>query len=731
MASRAILRRKSFISDYVHASTCSIQTFQYIGHAAAQTLDSNSYNQPESSLDFNNIKVVARAELVGFSGAGLFSTRRFCSMSTAVLGVGNVRSEFVYPMRLMTVSIRNASTAATAKQPDFSDDEEDGEIVSKRRKEALPEECDQAVEGLSTAKAKVKAKRLHDSQKVAESVLRRTWAMLLGVGPALRAVASMSRADWTKKLGHWKHEIVSTLKHYWLGFKLLWVDVRISSRLLLKLAGGRSLSRRERQQLTRTTADIFRLVPFAVFIIVPFMEFLLPVFLKLFPNMLPSTFQDKMKEEEALKRRLNARIEYAKFLQDTVKEMAKEVQHSRSGEIKKTAEDLDEFLTKVRRGAGVSNEEILGFAKLFNDELTLDNISRSRLVSMCKYMGISPFGTDAYLRYMLRKRLQRIKNDDKLIQAEGVESLSEAELREDCRERGMLGLLSVEEMRQQVFESILLCIYSSSSLSGVKGWVVVGKISEFDVICVQNQGVLFILREVLNLSYPVNLIYPGKELQLEEEEKEEEELAWMKESSKEDVPLKEMTALTASEAQELARARTMEKQEHLCKLSRALAVLASASSVSREREEFLGLVNKEIELYNSMVEKEGTDGEKEAFRAYVAAREESDRASEVDERDEVSSALIERVDAMLQNLEKEIDDVDAKIGDHWRILDRDSDGKVTPEEVASAAMYLKDTLGEEGIQELISNLCKDGDGKILVEDIVKLGSRLEDSNTAE
>lgn len=46
--------------------------------------------------------------------------------------------------------------------------------------------------------------------------------------------------------------------------------------------------------------------------------------------------------------------------------------------------------------------------------------------------------------------LYRIKNDDMLIKAEGVESLSEAELREDCRERGMLGLLSVEEMRQQV-----------------------------------------------------------------------------------------------------------------------------------------------------------------------------------------------------------------------------------------------------------------------------------------
>lgn len=109
------------------------------------------------------------------------------------------------------------------------------------------------------------------------------------------------REDWAKKLVHWKEEFVSTLQHYWLGFKLLWADVRISSRLLQKLAGGKNLSRRERQQLTRTTADIFRLVPFAVFIIVPFMEFLLPVFLKLFPNMLPSTFQDKMKEQVTLK----------------------------------------------------------------------------------------------------------------------------------------------------------------------------------------------------------------------------------------------------------------------------------------------------------------------------------------------------------------------------------------------------------------------------------------------
>uniref|UniRef100_A0A2N9GC00 EF-hand domain-containing protein n=1 Tax=Fagus sylvatica TaxID=28930 RepID=A0A2N9GC00_FAGSY len=124
--------------------------------------------------------------------------------------------------------------------------------------------------------------------------------------------------------------------------------------------------------------------------------------------------------------------------------------------------------------------------------------------------------------------------------------------------------------------------------------------------------------------------------------------------------------------------------------------LLMSALVSRKHEEFLRLVKKEINLYNSVVENEGTDGEEEAKKAYKAASEDSDHAAETAVDHKVSSALIDRVDAMLHKLEKEIDDVDAKIGDRWRLLDRDYDGKVTPEEVASAAAYLKDTLDKEG-----------------------------------
>ncbi|KAL6565302.1 hypothetical protein OROGR_002253 [Orobanche gracilis] len=762
MSSRAILQKKKYLLDFVKRPSYLVQGLlcpqqgklleipgSLLWDRTVSTSSPDAHSSEKEDLQSSTKHVLNYASTKNYIGYKF-------------LGLPAVRCEVGRHEEFSPLAFRWAADYARYLSTSAAGGYKNEEPVTKQNKEPSPEECDQAVEGLSSVKAKAKAKQLQDSQRGANFVLKRIWAMLLGIGPALIAVGSMSREDWKKKLRYWKDEFKSTLQHYWLGTKLLWVDVRISSRLLLKLASGKTLSRRERQQLTRTTADIFRLVPFAVFIIVPFMEFLLPVFLKLFPNMLPSTFQDKMKEQEALKKRLNARIGYAKFLQDTVKEMAKEVQNSRSGEIKRTAKDLDDFMNKVRRGARVSNDEILAFAKLFNDELTLDNISRPRLMTMCKYMGISTYGTDAYLRYMLRKKLQKIKEDDKMIQTEGIDSLSEEELRQACRDRGLLGLLSVDEMRKQLQDWLDLSLnHSVPSSLLILAFSVSGKVKPEEAVqatlsslpdeVVGTVGVTALPSEdsVSERRRKLEFLEMQEELIKEEEEKEEEQ-ARLKESVpvQKDVALEEMVTATAKEAEEREKAKSLDKQEQLCELSCALAVLASASSVSREREEFLRLVNKELQnewemvveklivnsvknryigLYNDMVEKEAEGGEAVARKAYRAAREESEHDAENNAGDKVSAALINRVDAMLQKLEKEIDDVDAKIGDRWRLLDRDYDGKVTPEEVASAAMYLKDTLDKEGIQELIGKLSKDREGKILVEDIIKLADQAEDA----
>lgn len=82
--------------------------------------------------------------------------------------------------------------------------------------------------------------------------------------------------------------------------------------------------------------------------LVPFLEFLLPFALKLFPNMLPSTFEDKLKKEEELKKVVVAKMEVARFLQDTVAVMARDLRQKRTGSVQASAEELYQFMKNVK-----------------------------------------------------------------------------------------------------------------------------------------------------------------------------------------------------------------------------------------------------------------------------------------------------------------------------------------------------------------------------------------------
>ena len=59
----------------------------------------------------------------------------------------------------------------------------------------------------------------------------------------------------------------------------------------------------------------------------------------------------------------------------------------------------------------------------------------------------------------------------------------------------------------------------------------------------------------------------------------------------------------------------------------------------------------QIEMYNHMVEKEGTEDEEEAMKAYRAARNDSDQAVEMAVANKASSALIDRVSSLQKGLE--------------------------------------------------------------------------------
>lgn len=234
-----------------------------------------------------------------------------------------------------------------------------------------------------------------------------------------------SKTLW-QKIKHEAH-------HYWDGTKLLAVEVKISTRLALKMAAGYELSRRENRQLKRTVQDLGRLIPFSVFLIVPFAELLLPIALRLFPNLLPSTYEGQKSKDAKASSLRATRKEVSTFLQRSLKETGLPVTPATT-----QREEFTTFFRKLRSSAETpTDQDVIKACQVFKDDLTLDNLSRPQLVSICRYMSLNTFGTDNMLRYQIRHRMRQIKRDDRQISYEGVDSLTSGELQMACASRGI------------------------------------------------------------------------------------------------------------------------------------------------------------------------------------------------------------------------------------------------------------------------------------------------------
>lgn len=118
-------------------------------------------------------------------------------------------------------------------------------------------------------------------------------SLVVKVQKTLNYVRALTFKDVKNSTIQWCRELPGHLRSGWQKTKLFVWNVRACSGIVWRMLKGHELTRRERRQLRQTFIDLLRVVPFAVFFIVPFMEFLLPVALKLFPNMLPSTFEDQ------------------------------------------------------------------------------------------------------------------------------------------------------------------------------------------------------------------------------------------------------------------------------------------------------------------------------------------------------------------------------------------------------------------------------------------------------
>jgi len=368
--------------------------------------------------------------------SALFREKYYTSYATSLPHLGhpnpvNINMSFTVGPELTTgLSYRFLHTTPMLEKKTTSKIEDTVTRLKDRQKEALTEFS--KVEDLEKKIASViEEEEMKDALE----------AVKVNVEKAKKASPD-TRTMWEK--------VVAEAKHYYSGFKLLFLDVKVSSQIIWRIAQGKTLSRRENRQLVRTVSDLFRLVPFSVFIIIPFMELLLPVALKLFPGMLPSTFASADEKENKMRRALKAKLEYARFLQKTLDEMGPMDKGHRS----QSASEFVHFYNSVRKTGAVENQvtnkDILKFSKLFEDEITLDNMTRGQLVAICRLLELTPIGTNAFLRFQIEMQLRKLKADDVIIAKEGVEQMTVGELQIACKERGMraLGITKEKLMKQ-------------------------------------------------------------------------------------------------------------------------------------------------------------------------------------------------------------------------------------------------------------------------------------------
>lgn len=531
--------------------------------------------------------------------------------------------------------------------------------------------------------------------------------------------------------------------HYWHGTRLLGKEIRISSRLLRRLIAGKKLTRREHRQLKRTTTDLLRLIPFSVFVLIPFMELLLPVALKLFPNMLPSTFTDKFKEDEKKRKLLKVRLEMAKFLQETIRESG-----IKSPDKIKQSEEFKEFFRKVRStGEEPSTEEVVRVARLFEDDLTLENLTRPQLVSMCRYMNINAFGTDIFLRYTIRNRLTKLKEDDRVIASEGLDALSPAELQAACQSRGIRTIgVSEEHLRSELQQWLDLHLHYG--LSGTL--LILSKAFAFNRAygAEQAEGGGEIMRSLKDTlaSLPDNLVNET-ELEVSSDSasyKQRLEVLQQQEELIEDEEEQEAKEAESrrlkKEAEEEAKRVEAEKQREAEEASRAEAEKGQADAVLPESEvkeatkeepaevqepekapEDVRMTSEQVQELGSALEilsaKSAVVKERSELRRLIAENEKAET-----EEGGQPNPLNKRLKSLLTKIEAQLQEYDASVGDRLNMFSTDHEGKIAAKDLKSALEVIAHSPDEKDIEVLLTKLDPDGDGWIPLDDILSLAA---------
>ena len=177
--------------------------------------------------------------------------------------------------------------------------------------------------------------------------------------------------------------------------------------------------------------------------------------------------------------------------------------------------------------------------------------------------------------------------------------------------------------------------------------------------------------------------------------------------------------------EEKASLQREKRAKRAARLSRLLTMVSDTSSVSVERAELMLLVKKGVDAYADRIDAARCASDEIAADQGAIDHLTAEVDAEAERSHELADQVSARVDKMLQDASKDIEEVEKRIGDKLRVLDPDSDGRITMKDL----IRVRDVLGADTIDEndeielvnILSGLIK-SDGTIAVEDLRKLTS---------
>ena len=376
-----------------------------------------------------------------------------------------------------------------------------------------------------------------------------------------------------------------------------------------------------------------------------------------------------------------------------------------SGNISSEAKEFSELYKKARiTGESLTLRELERVCHSLKDSLTVENLDRAQLVSLCKYMGVKAFGTDAFLRFQIRNALKKMYVDDREIMNEGVENLYPEELEHACRLRGLF-YPGIDEKLMRV---------------ELKSWL------ELHL----NKGIPSVILILARALSPNMKLHRPEEalketiLSLSDAVVNEAEMHQQKISGSDSISFKQKLEVLEHQQDlidaELAQeAELKDKQrfgaeidviskEDLKILSDALNVMTSENPVKKEESQLRELKENFAEFKTDIEELETISNSK--LKEPKAA--------------EIISGKIEKI---IEELETDLQSLHDRLGARLNLISANEKGQISIDQLNTVFMFIRHSPSESNkLDKIIRAFDTDMDGKVFIEDILEIARKAEE-----